>query len=352
MNSKNIKFSSLFILFLITYAFYSIYLLGQINLKTNGKSILYIYISLTLICPFILLFSSKKLNDFKNKFDILTTKNSFTIIKVALVLYLLISSTFVSFYTIYFESMYFYNKYNIFIIALILFLPIVIFSKSIIQSTFHMHPINIIIYIFFFYLFFSNQHEIKYYTLSFESFNNDNLVESIILLIPLIFEPFILFYLINLSKEEISKKKMIFGVILISFTSTLSFFFIGNQFGVLLNYLDFPFLQAWRNIYINEYIENLDCFNIILFITNCVTRLFISCSIISNIFKTNKPFVAISFGFITLAIACFFTTNQNVFEQLKMPILAINSILLLIIAIISLYYIFRYGGKYEKQSIK
>ena len=350
LNYKNIKFSSIFILFLISYAFYSIYLLGQLNLKLNGINILYTYIILSFCCPFIFLFLNKKLNNFRNNVTI-KNKTSFTIVKVAVCLYLLISSIFVSFYTIYFESMYFYNKYNVFIIAIILLLPLIIFSKNIIKSTFHLHPINIIIYAIFFYLFFTNQHELNYYSLIINDIKLNDLFETIILLMPLILEPFLLFYLVNLSKEEITKKKMIGGIILISLTSSLSFLFLGNQFGVLLNYLDFPFLQAWRNIYINEYIENLDCLNIILFIVNCITRLLMSCSIIINITKINKQYIPIIFGLLSLGIGCFFTLNQSVFEQLKMQILTINSVLLLIITAITLYFII-VGGKHEKQDLK
>ena len=141
---------------------------------------------------------------------------------------------------------------------------------------------------------------------------------------------------------------MISGVLLISLTSSFSFLFIGNQFGVLLNYLDFPFLQAWRNIYINEYIENLDCLHIILFIVNCITRLLLSCSIILNITKINKLYIPILFGLLSLGIGCFLTTNQFLFEELKMQFLTINSVLLLIIFIITIYHLSNHGGKYEK----
>ena len=153
LNSSKIKFSAIFILFLISYAFYSIYLLGQLNLRLNGKNILYTYIILSLFCPFLFLILNSKFNNFRNNLSNIN-KTSFTIVKVAVCLYLLISSIFVSFYTIYFESMYFYNKYNVFIIAIILLLPLIIFSKNIIKTTFHLHPINIIIYIIFFYLFY------------------------------------------------------------------------------------------------------------------------------------------------------------------------------------------------------
>ena len=76
-----------------------------------------------------------------------------------------------------------------------------------------------------------------------------------------------------------------------------------------------------------------------------------SCSIIINITKINKQYIPIIFGLISLGIGCFFTLNQSVFEQLKMQILTINSVLLLIITAITLYFII-VGGKHEKQDLK
>jgi hypothetical protein len=117
------------------------------------------------------------------------------------------------------------------------------------------------------------------------------------------------------------------------------------------NKIQVPTAENLKLYYINEYIENLDCLNIILFIVNCITRLLMSCSIIINITKINKQYIPIIFGLISLGIGCFFTLNQTIFEKLKMQILTINSILLLIITAITLYFII-VGGKHEKQNIK
>ena len=59
----------------------------------------------------------------------------------------------------------------------------------------------------------------------------------------------------------------------------------------------------------------------------------------AKIEKRYKILMIIIFGLLSLGIGCFFTLNQNIFEQLKMQILTINSVLLLIITAITLYFI-------------
>lgn len=355
---RNINFSSIFILFLLSYSFYCFYLLGQINLNLNGKSIIWIYVILTLLIPFSFLLMSKvgekariiTLNSYLEK----NHKKSFFILKILFSVYLIISGIFISFYTIYFESTYFYSKYNIYIISIILFIPFLLFSNKIIKSTLHLHPLNLIVYIFFFFLFFRNHVDLKYYTLSFEPFNNTNLIITTVLLIPLLFEPFMFFYLFDFSKEKIVKRKMIGGIILLSITGAYSFLQVGNQFGALLNHLEFPFFQLWKNIYINEYVENLDCFNIIIFILNALSRLLLSACFISKLFYIDNRIIPIFYGFVSLSIGCLFTTNLNLFEDVKIPLLTINSLILLICFTITVFHILKLGGikNVEQQNIK
>jgi len=240
--------------------------------------------------------------------------------------------------------MYFNNKYNVYFIALLLGIPLIIFSKKIIKSTFHLYPVNLIVYLIFFYLFFTNTSSLKYYTLSFQSLNLDNVLTYIILITPTLAEPFLLFYLFDLSSEKIQKRKMIFGVLLLSVTVSTSFLQVGNQFGVLLNYLELPFFHAWRNIYVNEYIENLDCINMILFILNCIVRLLLSAAMISKLLNTSHPFIPILFGIITLGLGCIFTISYDLFNSLKLPLLCISSFILIIILMITLSYILKLRG--------
>jgi len=349
MKLRNIKFSPLFFIFILSYSFYSNYLIGQINLNLNGKSAIWPTIIITLITPFIFLFLAKQGEKLRNitldkfikekKLD-----RSYLLQRILIVIYLLISNIFVSFYTIYFESMYFNNKYNVYFIALLLGIPLIIFSKKIIKSTFHLYPVNLIVYLIFFYLFFTNTSSLKYYTLSFQSLNLDNVLTYIILITPTLAEPFLLFYLFDLSSEKIQKRKMIFGVLLLSVTVSTSFLQVGNQFGVLLNYLELPFFHAWRNIYVNEYIENLDCINMILFILNCIVRLLLSAAMISKLLNTSHPFIPILFGIITLGLGCIFTISYDLFNSLKLPLLCISSFILIIILMITLSYILKLRG--------
>ncbi|MBQ9730522.1 MAG: hypothetical protein IJV94_00150 [Bacilli bacterium] len=302
---------------------------------------------LTFIVPFYLLLTTKIGEKIRLlTIDYINEKHNklFFILRILFTLYLIISGIFICFYTIHFESMYFYNEYNIYIIAIILSIPLVIFSKKIIKSTFHLHPLTLIIYLIFFYLLFRTNQELKYYTLSFEKFEQSNLIQTIILLIPLFMEPILFFYLFDLSKEKIVKRKMILSILLISTTSAYCFLQIGNQFGVLLDYIDFPFYQLWKNIYLNEYIENFDCINIIIIIFNCVARLLLSVSIICKINNTNSPLIVIIYAAITLTIACILINNQMLFEEIKLPLLSINSVLLLILFCITIYFMFKIGG--------
>lgn len=354
MKLRSMSFSSIFLLFLLSYVFYTCYLLGQINLNINGKNIIWIYVILTLLIPFCYLYLNKKFETIRNislkEFINKKHSKSFNIVKIFLSLYLLISGIFVSFYTIYFESMYFYNKYNVYIIAIILSIPIMVFSNKIIKSTFHLQPLTLILYIMFFYVFLTNQHELKYYTLLSNNFEIDNVILTILLFVPLLLEPFIILYLCDLSNEKITKKKMILGVILIAFTTSISFLQIGNQFGELLLKLEFPFLQAWKNIYVNEYVENLDCFNIIVFIFNCLSRLLLSIAIIQKITDISGRFIPVMFGILTLGIGCLLTTNQTLFQELKYPLLMINSMLLIIVSAITIFYIKKLGDyTYDKK---
>lgn len=355
MKLRNINFITLFLGFILSYYYYIHFILGQLNMYSFGKSVTWVLVFSTLAIPLTFLILKRSGNNlriltletFINRFKL---NKSFMIFKVLITIYFFISLIFTLFYTISFDTIYFYNDFNIYIIGFALIIPIIIFSKKINKTTFLVVPFLVILLILYFIFYNVNPNPLYLYTLEWTKLNNyEELIKLIIIILPLYLEPFIFFYLCDLSNKEIKIKHMIFGIIFISIIPAYFYLRCGNEFGVLLTYIEYPFFECWRNIKLNEYIENADYLNTIIWVLLAVYRIMFSCMFINKIWNKKTRLIPIIISILSLMIALIFELDLFVYKEYQMTLLFISSSSLLISFFITIFYLFKAGGKNVKE---
>lgn len=345
MRNEKTTFSTLLIGFLISYFYYTNIIQGQLNLFTIGKESIWFSILIYFISPFIMLLMAKKgeklrmmgLTNFtkSNNLD-----KSFLINKICITLYFILTNVFVILYTIYFDYVYLNIEYDYIIVGLIIILPIIIFAKNSIKSSFSSQIFPAVLLIIYFLILVLHPQELNLYAIEYIPIqNNETIQKLIIFLIPVIFEPFLFFYIFDFSKHKIKKKSMIIPIFFIAFFASYNIARAGNDFGILLNKIQFPFFQSIEIMYLNEYMENTYNLGIIVWFICAIFRLFFTTGIIQHIWNIKNKSIPIIMTLISFFVSIILTHNSILYEEIKLTLIVIIDSLLVITSFITIFYL-------------
>lgn len=321
---------NIFIVFLLSYSFYTIQILSQQLFYLYSKHATPIICIFYLLFPLVILLICKIIN--KNKLTP-NIKNNF-LYTLLTSLYLLITCI-LSLVTITnIILIYYYQESSIIILLLFLVIPIVYTIIKGDKNFFALASILLIIFIAFKYSYLGNPTSIDLYPF-YNIFNIDksNLLPIIVLAFPILIEPLIL--LINhkqMSTKINTKWIVIFSSILalIGIITTLRQTW---EFGNLLDKIRFPYLESAKNIIAGDFFENIDYYYLLSLSVSVYVRLGYTLITIKNNYSLNKMKTILLLVVILISIY-FLHTNMNFYSTSISKILATASMCLIICTIL------------------
>lgn len=345
MKNEKINCFALLCAFLISYFYFTNIILGQLTMFTIGKESIWINALVYFISPFFIIFLAKKGNKLRkiqlsNFIETEKLSISFFIGKISLIIYFILTNVFVLLYTIYFDFAYLNTEYDYVVIGIIIILPVIIFSKNINNAANKTQIFPILLISLYFLLFLSNPSEINEYAIEFIPLqNNDSIIKIIIFLIPVLLEPFLIFYIFDFSKQKISKKKMLIPIFLTAIFAIYNILRAGNDFGILLNKIEFPFFQSLEIIQLNEYLENSYNLSIISWIICAIYRLIFTSSLVQHTFNIKNKIIPIIMNCASLFTSLILIKNLSLYEEFKMTLIVVMDSMLIVVFLLTMFYL-------------
>lgn len=327
---ENQKSNSLnyFIVFLLSYSFYTIQILSQ--------NLFYIYskFATPIICLFYFAFPltifliCKAINKTKIKQNF---KNNF-IYTILSSLYLIITSILSLTTIVNIILIYYYQQVSIIILLLFLILPIIYTLIKGDKSFFSLASILLIIFIGFKYSYLSNSTPLELYPFyNILNIKKSKIISLLIISSPILIEPIIL---LNNKKEMINKintKWITIFAISLSLVGILTTLRQTWEFGNLLNKIRFPYLESAKNIIAGDFFENIDYYYLLSLSVSVYIRLGYTLITIKNNYSLNT--IKTLLLLLVILVATFFLhSNMSFYSTNLNKFLFISSLCLILCA--------------------
>lgn len=327
---ENQKSNSLnyFIVFLLSYSFYTIQILSQNLFYLYSKFATPIICLFYLIFPLIIFFICKAINKTKIKEN---SKNNF-IYTILSSLYLIITSILSLTTIVNIILIYYYQQVSIIILLLFLILPIIYTLIKGDKNFFSLASILLIIFIGFKYSYLSNSTSFEAYPFyNILNIEKSKLISLLIISSPILIEPIIL---LNNKKEmtnKINTKWMTIFAIILSLVGILTTLRQTWEFGNLLNEIRFPYLESAKNIIAGDFFENIDYYYLLSLSVSVYIRLGYTLITIKNNYSLNT--VKTLLLLLLIVVSTFFLHSNMSFYSINLnKFLFISSLCLIICA--------------------
>ena len=332
MEEKKVSSLNYFIIFFLSYSFYTIQILTQQLFKFYSKEAVVIICIFYLLSPILVYLVCKKINDRETKVSI---KRNF-LFSFLTSLYL-IFTTLISIISIAnIIILYYYQQSSLIILLVFLTLPIIYTLIKGENNFFSLASVLLIIFIVFKYAYLSNFSSIDTYVFSnIFKITKSNFLSIIIFASPILLEPLIL---LNGKKDILNKINIKFAVIASIGLSLIGILTILRQtweFGGLLDEIRFPYLESAKNIVAGKFFENIDYYYLLSLSVSIYIRLGFTLISIKKSFNLNK-YITLLILLVILTITYILHTSMFLYDFAETKILTITSSCLILLLLISL----------------
>lgn len=325
---ENEKTSSLnyFIIFLLSYSFYTIQVLSQQLFYMYSKFATPIICLFYLIFPLTVFLVCKLINKNKLKADI---KNNF-IYSLSSSLYLIITSLLSLITITNIILLYYYQQVSIIILLIFLMLPIVYTIIKGEKNFFALAAILLIIFVAFKYSYLGNSTPIDFYPFSnILNIKKNTIFPIIIVSLPILIEPLLLLTNHNKMSSKVNTKWMVIFAISLSLVGILTTLRQTWEFGDLLDRIRFPYLESAKNIIAGKFFENIDYYYLLSLSISVYVRLGYTVISIKESYNLNK--IKTLLLLLVISVAIYFLHNNMSFYSYSLDKLLITSSICLII---------------------
>lgn len=326
MKEAKISSINLFIIFFLSYSFYTIQILTQQLFYSYSKQAVIIICIFYLLFPIVVYLICKIINKNKLKYN---SKNNF-IFSILTSLYLLLTTIIAIINICNIILIYYYQQTSIIILLAFLILPIIYTILKNENSLFYLATILLIIYVLFKYAYLNNSTPIDYYTFyNIFKIDNSNILPIIVLSLPILIEPIILINNYKDLSNKVNVKVIVILSIIFSLVGIITILRQTWEFGNLLDKIRFPYLESAKNIVAGKFFENIDYYYLLSLSVSIYTRLGYALISIKKAFNLNKLITIILLSAIVL-IVYFMQSNMQFYDYILSKVLMISSICLIL----------------------
>ncbi len=332
MDKSTRSFGAVFCAFLIGYYYFTNFIMGQFLLTTVGLKSTYFLIIFSAVFPLFFLLFAKKFEIIRSRLK--KVPNVSIIVKLLVTLYLIISSLLLIYYNTSFITTFYYDSWELFIITILLIAPALFATKNALKVGFRLSIVVLGILIIQNLIYLLNPSTI--YLFAYKPTVPETSLEilmTVLVIIPLLFEPLLFYFLCDIPSSAIQIKKIIglcIPIILIGCYSNLR---LVGEFGNMITEIPYPYFTSWRSIQFNEYTQNLDYTTIIYWIVGTQARLITSAIIFSRVWNLKQAVVSSVLLVVSAGLALYLLYNVNLYNSINLTLMIISASLLLAIAI-------------------
>ncbi len=351
MIMRRISSTSILLVFILSSTFFTNRIIGEIILKELGRGSLLLLIIANLLVPFIMFILKpiyeKTRRKQLNHMTIVDKSTPFYLIIRALASIYLIFSLVI---TIYFSTnklnAYFFSELPLvlyFLILLILTIYAIIKGRN---SLIHISSITIFIVLTFYLFYLFNPTSIDYSNLNkLKIVTNNNLILLLIFIIPIFLEPFIFILYCDDADTPYKKRYLFFLPFIASILSSYTLLRQGWEFGVLLPFLNSPFIESSLYVRMGVYNENIALITLFYYIGSYFLRILFTCSLFAKMWNIKGVFITALLIVISCLATYLFLLNVTVFNDIMMNLFFISIFVLLVYALLITILIIKGGGK-------
>lgn len=336
MENNKVTYLNHFIIFLLSYSFYTIQILSQQLFYMYSKFATPIICLFYITFPLIILFICNLINKNKLKMNI---KNNF-LYSLSTSLYLIITSILSLTTIINIILIYYYQQVSVIILLIFLILPIIYTIIKGDKNFFALSSILLIIFFAFKYSYLGNSTPVDLYPFhNILNINKNNILPIIIISLPIIIEPLLLLTNHNQTSSKVNTKWMMILAIGLSLVGILTTLRQTWEFGDLLDKIRFPYLESAKNIVAGKFFENIDYYYLLSLSISVYIRLGYTVITIKNSYNLNKT--ATSILLLSLVAITYFLHQNMYFYSYNLDKLLIASSICLIICVFLLPFIIK-----------
>jgi hypothetical protein len=340
------KSNNYLLVFLMASFFFTNRIIGELLLTKVGRGSVLILIIANFLVPVIYLLLKPLFEKLRiHKLNHMTIEEKSTpfylIIKFVLSVYLLITLVITIYFSTNLLTTYYYSSLPliIYFISLVLLVGYALtFNRKV---SLLLPTLLLFAMIIFYAIYLTNTTETRIFNLNKLRIDVDNIVLTIILVLPILFEPFMFLLWCDGAQTPYKKRYIFLFTLIAALLCNYSLLRQTWEFGSLLPYLHSPFFESLKYMRVGDYSENGDLFVILYWLGATFIRIILTCNLFTKAWNLKGPLIASILLFFACSVAWLFLQNINVFADVMNSLIIISvftlvgySILIFIFSII------------------
>lgn len=343
--------TSLLLVFVLVSSFFTNKIIAEITINEVGRGSILLLIFAYLLVPFIMfilkpLYEKIRRKQLNHMTIVEKSTPFYLIIRILASLYLIFTLIITMYFTTNKLNAYYFNSLPLAIYFIILLILIIYSVYKGRNSLIYISSIVVFVVMIFYIYYILNPSHIDFSNLNkLKIATGNNLYTLLIFILPILLEPFLFILYCDDGDTPYKKRYLFFLPLIASLLASYAILRQGWEFGILLNYLNSPFIESTLYVRMGKYAENIALITILYYIGLYFLRILFTLFLFTKIWNIEGVFISIMLVIISSLATYLFLFNISVFNDIMMSIFIISVFILLVYSVSISILVIKGGGK-------